>query len=99
MPVSVLEGASPFERIVIRLGTNAIDRGMLTISKWPPDLLTIQLRIGCGPNRSAAPIPADVAEFEFSAGLDGAAETPLELALQVIASQGQALLKTLATHA
>jgi len=86
---------SDFGVVHILLHTNRIDRGKITIEPIKDEKADLLMEIGTGPNRLDNAQPSQVEEFT-QVGIDTTgAKSPLELALNILYSAREWMLKTL----
>lgn len=89
------EGERSTEGVLIRLSTNLVDRGMISIQRQQGGRADVKVRIGTGPNRAEDAYPPDVVEFACQDIDTAGVASPLALAVQVLASAGPRLLRML----
>jgi hypothetical protein len=90
--------ASDFDVVHIHLRTNRFDRGKITINPQTGETADLRIEIGSGPIRYNNAHPSNVIEFNKVGVNTSGATSSLNLALQVLYTEGPWMLKVLAEN-
>lgn len=89
------DSATPIGEVLIRLATNHVDRGVITITCEGEGTAKISVCIGTGPNHAPNATPPSVVEFSRDGVETRGANTPFSAALAALVSVGKWMLDVL----